>query len=299
MARPKSSCVKADSVWCRGYASCVSAEPNTVVEPRSLLHPSDGRGTVHRLRAAVDLLHALTEADLRFRYGRGPLRLLRWLLEPFALVGVYLVLVTFVLRRPGEAPGLSLAAAILPFQLVMATVTNAMVALDIRRPILLNMSFRRNLIPVSAALTESMSFSASFLLVVVMMAAYRVAPTPMLLWLPLVLLVSLYFAVATAYAASLLGIWLREFRPFLLSFVRMLFFLGPGLVPLSQTSTSVRRLLELNPFTGLFESYRDIFLTGRMPAAWQLIYPVAIASLVLAVFVPLFQAEQRQFAKVL
>ena len=277
----------------------MSAEPNTIAEARPLAHPGQRRGAVHRLRAAVDLLHALTEADLRFRYGRGPLRILRWLLEPFALVGVYLVLVTFVLRRPGEAPGLSLAAAIVPFQLVMATVTNAMVALDIRRPILLNMSFRRNLIPISSALTESMSFSASFLLVVVMMAAYRVAPTPMLLWLPLVLLVNLYFAVSAAYAASLLGIWLREFRPFLLSFVRMLFFLGPGLVPLSQTSASARRLLELNPFTGLFESYRDVFLTGRMPAAWQLIYPVAIASLVLAVFVPLFQAEQRQFAKVL
>jgi ABC-type polysaccharide/polyol phosphate export permease len=277
----------------------MSAEQNTIVEARSLLHPSDRRGTVRRLRAAVDLLRALTEADFRFRYGRGPFRFLRWLLEPFTLVGVYLVLVTFVLRRPGEAPGLSLAAAIVPFQLVMATVTNAMVALDIRRPILLNMSFRRNLIPISSALTESMSFSASFLLVVVMMAAYRVAPTPMLMWLPLVLLVNLYFAVAAAYAAALLGIWLRELKPFLLSFVRMLFFLGPGLVPLSQTSTGVRRLLELNPFTGLFESYRDVFLTGQAPAAWQLIYPTAIATLLLAIFVPLFQAEQRQFAKVL
>src|SRR5438876_8631392 len=254
---------------------------------------------VREVRGAVDLLRALTEADLRFRYGRGPLRFLRWLLEPFALVGVYLILVTFVLRRAGTAPGLSLAAAIVPFQLVMATVANAMVALDIRRPILLNMSFRRDLIPVSSALTESMSFSASFVLVVVMMAAYRIAPTPMLLWLPLVLVVNLYLAVSAAYAASLLGIWLRELKPFLLSFVRMLFFLGPGLVPLSQTSTGVRRLLELNPFTGLFESYRDVFLTGQMPAAWQLIYPVAIGSLVLAVFVPLFQAEQRQFAKVL
>jgi ABC-type polysaccharide/polyol phosphate export permease len=277
----------------------VSTEQNTIVEPRSLLHPSNRLRSARRLWAAVDLLRALTEADLRFRYGRGPLRFLRWLLEPFALVGVYLVLVTFVLRRPGVAPGLSLAAAIVPFQLVMATVTNAMVALDIRRPILLNMSFRRSLIPVSSALTESMSFSASFLLVVVMMAAYRVAPTLSLLWLPLVLLVNLYFAVAAAYAGSLLGIWLRELKPFLLSFVRMLFFLGPGLVPLSQTSTGVRRLLELNPFTGLFESYRDVFLTGQAPAAWQLLYPIAIASLVLAVFVPLFRAEQRQFAKVL
>ena len=275
----------------------MSAEPKTIVDSRPLAHPSDRPRSARC--PATEPASFRREADLRFRYGRGPLRFLRWLLEPFALVGVYLILVTFVLRRAGTAPGLSLAAAIVPFQLVMATVANAMVALDIRRPILLNMSFRRDLIPVSSALTESMSFSASFVLVVVMMAAYRIAPTPMLLWLPLVLVVNLYLAVSAAYAASLLGIWLRELKPFLLSFVRMLFFLGPGLVPLSQTSTGVRRLLELNPFTGLFESYRDVFLTGQMPAAWQLIYPVAIGSLVLAVFVPLFQAEQRQFAKVL
>jgi len=279
----------------------VSGEPNTIAEPATFpLRPRERLGmAVREVRSAVDLLRALTEADLRFRYGRGPLRFLRWLLEPFALVGVYLILVTFLLRRPGAAPGLSLAAAIVPFQLVIATVANAMAALDIRRPILLNMNFRRELIPVSSALTESMSFSASFLLIVVMMAAYRVAPTLALLWLPLVLIVNLYVAVSAAYAASLLGVWLRELRPFLLSFVRMLFFLGPGLVPLSQTSTSVRRLLELNPLSGLFESYRDVFLTGQTPAAWELLYPIGIASIVLAIFVPLFQAEQRQFAKVL
>jgi lipopolysaccharide transport system permease protein len=254
---------------------------------------------VREVPGVLDLLRALTEADLRFRYGRGPLRFLRWLLEPFALVGVYLILMTFVIRRPGEAPGLSLAAAIVPFQLIIATVTNAMVALDIRRPILLNMSFKRALIPVSSALTESMSFSASFLLIGVMMIAYRVAPTLALLWLPLVIIVTLYVAVSAAYAACLLGVWLHELKPFLLSFVRMLFFLGPGLVPLAQTSGSVREILQLNPFSGLFELYRDVFLTGETPAAWEFLYPVAIATLLLAVFVPLFRAEQRQFAKVL
>jgi hypothetical protein len=40
------------------------------------------------VQRAVDLLRSLTEADLRFRYGRGPLRFVRWLVEPFALVGV-------------------------------------------------------------------------------------------------------------------------------------------------------------------------------------------------------------------
>jgi lipopolysaccharide transport system permease protein len=277
------------------------AELDAVAEPDFASPRPHQRVTAvgHWLRRSFELLHVLTEADLRFRYGRGPLRFARWLLEPFARVGVYLLLISFVLDRPGKAPGLALAAAIVPFQLVMSTVTNAMDALHIRRPIVLNMAFERNLIPVSSALTESVSFCASFLIVVVMMAAYRIAPTPMLAWLPLVILVNLYLAIAAAYAALLLGLWLWEFRPFLLSFVRMLFFLGPGLVPLSQTGADTRALLRLNPLTGLFESYRDVFLYGRSPAAWQLLYPMAIASLLLFVFVPIYRAEQRQFAKVL
>jgi ABC-type polysaccharide/polyol phosphate export permease len=271
------------------------AEPN-FASPR----PEAGqRGVSQRLRRTFELLHVLSEADLRFRYGRGPLRFARWLLEPFALVGVYLLLISFVLDRPGTAPGLALACAIVPFQLIMSTVTNAMDALYIRRPIVLNMAFDRNLIPISSAVTESASFCASFLILPVMMIAYGVAPTPALAWLPLVISVNLYLAIASGYAALLLGLWLWEFRPFLLSFVRMLFFLGPGLVPLSQTGEDTRAILRLNPLTGLFESYRDVFLYGHAPAAWQLLYPAAIASLILAVVVPIYRTEQRQFAKVL
>lgn len=253
---------------------------------------------IRSLLRSADVLRALTEADLRFRYGRGPGRFLRWLLEPFALVGIYLLFVTFVLDRSGSAPGLSLACAIVPFQLVMATVANAMEAVDIRKPILLNMRFERKLIPLSSTLTETTAFSASFLIVVVMMAAYHVAPTLALLWLPLVVLINLYLAAAAAYAATLLGLWLHELKPFLLSFVRMLFFLGPGIVPLAAASANSQEILRFNPLTGMFEAYRDVFLNGVAPAPWELLYPFAIATAILFVFVPLYGSEQRQFAKV-
>ena len=278
----------------------MTAEIDQVVDRAPAARPARAqvRGLLGRLLRTVDLLRSLTEADLRFRYGRGPSRFARWLLEPFALVGIYLLLITFVLDRPGQAPGLSLAAVIVPFQFVISTVGNAMDAVDIRRPILLNMAFERNLIPISSALTECASFAGSFSIIAVMMASYGVAPTLAFLWLPLVVLVNFYLAVAASYAASLLGLWLREFKPFLLSFVRALFFLSPGLVPLSETSPHVRSLLRLNPLTGLFESYRDVFLFGHAPSAWQLLYPIAIASGVLTFFLPLYRTEQRQFAKV-
>jgi lipopolysaccharide transport system permease protein len=257
------------------------------------------RSAIASLRRTKDLLRELTEADLLFRYGRGSGRFLRWFLEPFALVGVYLLFVTFLLDRPGDAPGLSLACAVVPFQFVILTVANALEAINARRPILLNMRFERKLIPLSSALTEASAFSASFVLIPVMMAVYHVAPTAAIGWLPLVLLVNMYLAAASAYAASLLGLWLVELKPFLMSFVRMLFFLGPGLVPLSEASARSREILRFNPLSGMFEAYRSVFLEGHAPAPWELLYPLGIASLILLVFVPLYSAEQRQFAKVL
>jgi ABC-type polysaccharide/polyol phosphate export permease len=251
------------------------------------------------LATSFDLLWALTESDLRFRYGRGPWRFIRWLLEPVALVGVYLFLVVFVFDRPGTAVGLSLACSVVPFQLVMLTIGNAMTALDARRPIVLNMSFRRMLMPVASALTESAGFVSSLFLIFTMMAIYSITPTWNLLWLPLVFLVTLLLAIASAYAATLCGIWLRELRAFVLSFVRTLFFLGPGVVPLEQTSEGVRGLLRLNPLTGLFEAYRALFLYGTRPAAWQLVYPLIAAVLLLALFLPAYRSEQRHFAKVI
>jgi lipopolysaccharide transport system permease protein len=248
--------------------------------------------------SALDVLLSLTLADVRFRYGRGARRILKWLLDPFALVGVYLLLVTIVLKVGGRAPGLSLACAVVPFQLLMSTVINAMVAVTTRRTIILNMAFRRVLIPISSVLTETVAFIASLTLLVLMMGIYSVAPTSALAWLPLVMAANVFFALGLAYPASLFGLWFRDLRNFGISFVRTLFFLAPGLVPLSKIPGGAHEWLRLNPLTGVFESYRDVLLFGRAPAAWELLYPAGCACVLLLLFVPLYNHEQRQFAKV-
>lgn len=257
------------------------------------------RSVARSLAGMITLLRVLTESDLRFRYGRGPFRFVRWLLEPVAVVGVYLLLVVFVLDRRANTPGLSLACAVIPFQLVLLTIANAMSSLEARRPILLNMSFRRMLLPIASALTESAGFAASLLLIVVMMAIYGVSPDWNVFWFPAVLLVNILLAASAAYPATLFGIWLRELKAFVISFVRILFFLAPGLVPLQETSEVIRNVLRINPMTGLFEGYRSVFMFGTRPAAWQLLVPLAASAVLLVIFVPIYRSEQRQFAKVI
>jgi ABC-type polysaccharide/polyol phosphate export permease len=241
---------------------------------------------------------ALSQSDLRARYGRGPWRLIKWLIDPFALVGIYLLLVTLVREDIGPAPGLSLACAVIPFQLVMTTVVNAMDAVKLRRSILANMSFPRMFLPLASALTETIAFSASLLLLGLMMVVYGVTPSIHTLWLPVVIGVNLGFAAAAAYPATLIGLWLPDLRPFVVSLVRALFFLAPGLIALEQITGQANALVRINPLTGLFEAYRDVLLYGRAPATWELLWPLGFAALVLLAFLPIFRAEQRHFAKV-
>jgi lipopolysaccharide transport system permease protein len=278
---------------------------NTIIaRAESLPGPLGARSWTRRLlgeQAAkrVGVLVSLTLSDLRARYGRGPWQLLKWLSDPFAVVGIYLLLVTFLLDRGGIAPGLSLACAVVPFQLVTMAIINAMSAIDLRQSIILNMRFDRTLIPISSAMTETVAFAASFLLIGLMMASYQVAPTVAALWLPVVIGVNFFFAVACAYLASLVGLWFRDLRAFILSFVRAMFFLAPGLVPLALIGGRANELVKINPLTGLFEAYRSTLLYGHRPAAWQLLYPAFVAAALLVALVPVYRREQRQFAKVI
>jgi len=255
----------------------------------------DVTGTRH----AIDVLISLTESDLRARYGRGGWKLVKWLVDPFALVGIYLLMLTFILRRPGPAPGLSLACAVIPFQLVMMTIVNGMGAVQLRGSIIRNMAFDRVLIPVASTLTEAVAFAASLVLLVMMMAIYRVEPTLALLWLPLAILVTLVFSIACAYVAALIGVWISDFRPFVISFMRAMFFLAPGLVAIREIGGHAEELVKLNPLTGLFEAYRATVFRGEAPQAWEFGFPLVWALVLLVIALPLYIREQSQFAKVI
>jgi lipopolysaccharide transport system permease protein len=296
--------VTAPACEAAAYPGPVPRDTPVQVEPGagstgSPLARAGNRSLWSATRCWTDLLVSLTIADLKVRYGRGGARLVKWIADPFALVGVYLVLVTLVLDRPGEAPGLSLACAVIPFQLVIAAVANSLGAVAVRRSIVLNMGFNRTLLPLSGTLTETVAFGASLLLLALMMAIYAVPPTLATLWLPVVIGVNLLLAVAFAYPASLLGVWMPDVRNFVTSAVRVLFFIAPGLVALSEVPGSAHDLLLINPLTGLFESYRDALLYGDAPGAFELLYPAGFALVLLAVFLPLYRVEQRQFAKII
>lgn len=261
-----------------------------------------GRTRADSVRAwgiALEQLAVLTASDLRSRYGRGRWQLVKWLIDPFALVGVYLLMVRFIFYRRPPDIGLSLACSIIPFQLVTMTAQSGMESIRARQSILANMQFRRLLLPISTALTEACGFAASLALLALMMALYGVAPGLAFLWLPAVLAVTLLFGIAISYPVTLIGVWATDLRGLIMSAIRAAYYLAPGLVTLAAIHGRTNTLVRVNPLTGLFEALRHAVLYRTSPPAWELVVPTAFSLVLLAVFVPIYQREQRHFAKVL
>ena len=250
-----------------------------------------------RVRRAAEVLAVLAVSDLRIRYGRGGMRAVKWFLDPFAALGVYLVLVTLVLDTGSGQPGLVLVCAVDPVPARDDGHGERAAGGRDAGSIIVNMSFPRILIPLSAVVTESIAFSASLVMLPLMMVIYGVEPTAAALWLPVALALTVLLAAALAYPAALFGLWYPELISFAVSLVRTLFFLAPGLVALSQISGVARDLLPFNPLTGLFELYRDALLYGQSPPAWQILYPLAAGALVLALALPIYRREQPSLAK--
>ncbi|MGH9058404.1 MAG: ABC transporter permease, partial [Acidimicrobiales bacterium] len=193
----------------------------------------------------------------------------------------------------------ALACSIIPFQLLTMTVTNSMNAVQLRRAILANMHFARGLLPLATALTETVGFAASLVLLALTMGIYGIAPTLDILWLPIVLAETVLLGVAAAYPATLIGVWAPDLRGLIASALRAAYFLAPGLVTLATIHGTTNTLVRLNPLTGLMEGLRHAVLYRSAPPAWELLYPLGFAIVTLAIFVPIYQREQDHFAKVL
>lgn len=250
-----------------------------------------------RLRRDLEVLYVLGHSDLQVRYGRGGLRIVKWLIDPIAAIGVYLILIALVLDRSGEAIGLSIACAVVPFQFIVTSVLNGLGSVTARGSIIVNMTFPRSLLPLSAVVTETAAASASLLLLPAMMIVYGVAPTAAVLWVPVALAVTIVLSAALAYPAALIGLWYPEYQGIVVSLVRAMFFLAPGLIALDEIPGKAHDLLLINPLTGIFEAFRDAILYGQSPAAWELGLPLAAAALIFAIAFPVYRREQTQFAK--
>ena len=144
--------------------------------------------------------------------------------------------------------------------------------------------FPAEVLPIVTVLAGLAHFCFGLPILAAFLVYYRVPIVSTdLLWFPLIVLVQLVLTLGLALLLSALAVHFRDVRDLLSNLLTLWFFATPIIYALSQAPASVRRLLNLNPFTHLAVSYQEVlFRTGPF-TEWPRLLAVGAGSvLVLA-----------------
>ena len=103
------------------------------------------------------------------------------------------------------------------------------------------------------------------------------------LWLPVLLIPQLLFALGSAWLIASLGVFLRDITQGITLLLMAWMYLTPIIYPESIVPERFRTFIKLNPFTALVRNYRRIFLDGAAPD-WQGLAYFTVFALVIFVF---------------
>lgn len=272
----------------------------------SASHPSSGLLDLFvepwRHRA---LVRRLIHREIESRY-RGSLLGILWaLLTPLLTLAVFTFVFSVVFQaRWGTSTGGKGEFALIMFAglIVFTAFSEALV----RSPglILENSSYVKKVVFPLEVLPWVMVLSSLFqvaislvILAVFYLAVFGLPPLTILLiplvWVPLIL-----FSLGVGLLLSALGVYLRDLRSVMPVVSQLLMFLTPLFYPAEALPETYRKLLHINPLTGIVENTRTVLFAGTAPD-WTMLGIQTLAGLVFALLgLRLFRYLRTGFADI-
>ncbi len=264
------------------------------------------RQTIADVVSRRRLIQYLVRADLKKHGSDTLLGNVWWFLDPLLTMLVYVVLVSIILRSTKEAYPLFIFCAILPWKWFASTIGDATTCVVARERIIKQVAFPKIVLPLSASVGGVVSFAFGLVpLLAMLVLLYPSHATPWVLLIPVVAAVQFLLTLGVGILLSGLTVFYRDVGLLMTHILRLWFYVSPALYGADQIASLTTHhpelvtLFNLNPFTGLFESYRNLIYSGQAPA-WDLLGLVTLESIViLVVGILVFRRIEPSFAKVL
>ena len=254
------------------------------------------------LRALVrhgDLLRTLTAHRLSVRYKQSLLGPLWALVQPFALMLIFTLVFTRLVRMPSDGVpyGLFAYAGLLPWTFFATATTNGTTSLVAHAQLVTRVYFPREILPITYVVAALVDLAIALCGLVVVAMWFNVPVTTHLLFVvPSLLVLS---ALATA-AALLLSAWqvrVRDVGAALPLVLQLGLFASPVLYPLSAVPARWSSWYVLNPLAGAIDGFRRASV-GAQPDVHALAISAIAALLLLPAAYAVFKHTEATVADV-
>ena len=274
----------------------MNTEPLVVIQPTR----SWRLVSLKDLWAYRELLFFLTWRDVKVRYKQTALGAAWAILQPLFMMVIFTI---FFGRLAGVGSSgipypLFALAGLTPWTFFSNAITASGNSLVGSSNLITKVYFPRLIVPTAAMLAGLVDFALAFLLFCAMMAYYRVAPTIQVLFLPVLVLLTALFALGVGTWMSALNVKYRDVRFALPFLIQLWLFVSSVIMPSSALPLKWRRLLLLNPMSGIIEGYRSALF--GLPFDWTALgvaSALTILTLVYAIYA--FGRVERSFADII
>jgi ABC-type polysaccharide/polyol phosphate export permease len=213
------------------------------------------------------LLWDLAIKDLKVRYRTAWLGFFWIVLVPVFQIFIFKIIFSVIIRVPvARYPFfIFLMTAIFPWRYFNLCLTQATESIVGNAPLIKKTQFPRQIIPVSIVLSNLIHFVLILLLMIIFLALFGIGPTPLIFYLPLILLLQTMLCTGMALMTSGLQVCSRDVKYIVEIALMAWFYLTPVFYPLSLVAGISRNFLNiylLNPLAGLITLYRVVLLGG-------------------------------------
>jgi len=247
-----------------------------------------------------ELLYFLVWRDVKVRYKQTVLGAAWAIIQPFFTMVVFSLFFGKLAKIPSDGMPYPIFsyAALVPWTFFANGLNQASHGMVTHANLIKKIYFPRLAIPIAKVLAGVVDFVLAFVVLVGMMLAYGIAPTPNVLWLPLFLLLALVTSLGVGFWLAAMNVQFRDVGytvPFLTQFWM---FATPIVYSSSLLPEPWRTLYGVNPMAGVVEGFRWALLdTNTAPGPIVIVSSlVALALLVSGAFY--FRRMERTFADV-
>jgi lipopolysaccharide transport system permease protein len=234
--------------------------------------------TLSELWAYRELLYFLIWRDVKIRYKQTVLGAAWAIIQPVMTMVVFTIFFGRLAKVPSDGLPYPVFAftALVPWTYFASALTGGSTSVSRYQRIISKVYFPRLLIPGSAVIAPLVDFAVAFVVLLALMAWYRVTPGLPILWLPGLMVLAVATAASVSIWLSVLNVRYRDVQYVIPFAMQIWFFATPVAYPASLVPERWRALYGLNPMAGVIEGFRWALVGGRPPGLMTVFSAVVV-----------------------
>lgn len=262
---------------------------------------------LRELWGAQDILWNMVRRDFSTQHRDSFLGVAWSLINPLFMAGLYTLVFKF-LRQPPD-PGVtypfvvSFFAGLIMWNLFANAASTGVSAITGGAYLVNKVYFPREIMPLALVFVGATTFIFEFIVLLALMLAFQVWPTPYVLLAPVFVFIVMLFAAGCGLLFSALNVRFRDMQHFVALLMIGWFWLTPVLISLNGYARAggepVEMLIKANPLTGALVGFKNVMLDGRMPSLQLSLYSLGWALFALLAGYWYFNREEPRFSEMI